>query len=265
MSEVFAIRGEISKKADALIFLAGIGFMVGFWQLITSFGLIPAGILPSPVKVLQSFPKMHFEEAIVRNAIYSIKLNVLGLIEASIMAVPLGMIIGMFSEVRSFASRHMEAVRFLPMTALTGLFIGWFGIDDNMKVQFLAFSIFFYLLPMVVDRVDEVNDIYLQTMHTLGATKWQTIRYVFIPYVLPLAIRDIRITSAISWTYIVAAEMVNSGSGGIGAIAYMAGRMGKIADAFCAIFVIIFIGVMSDFLLRILEKKVCKFKYANKS
>jgi len=265
MIDLFAIRGEISRKTDVFIFLLGIVVMILIWQVLTSFGLVHPGILPPPGSVLTSFVKMHFEEALVRNAVYSIKLNVLGVLEASIMAIPLGMIIGMFSVARSFASRHMDAIRFLPMTALTGLFIGWFGIDDNMKIQFLAFAIFFYLLPMIVARVDEVNDIYLQTMHTLGATKWQTVRHVFIPYVLPLSIRDIRLTSAISWTYIVAAEMVNASSGGIGAVAFMAGRVGKVANAFCAIFVIIFIGVASDWILTRLEKKVCKFKYANKS
>lgn len=263
LKDFFALRGTLPKRTQFLVFLFGTLFMILLWEAITGvLRLVPQGILPSPLKVLISFKVMHFEDALVRNAIYSTKLNLIGLFEAAALAIPLGMIIGLFPGVRAFFQRHIEAIRYLPMTALTGLFIAWFGIEDNMKIQFLALSIFFYLLPQVILKVDEVNEVYVQTMYTLGATKWQTIRHVFIPYVVSMSFHDVRVMAAVSWTYIVVAEMVNANGGGIGAMAYLAGRYGKTPHVFGIVFTIILIGVVIDELLIFIDKKIFQYKYA---
>ncbi len=265
LKDFFSLRGVLPKRTQTFIFIFGTFFMVFLWEVITGMlQLLPQGILPSPVKVLISFKVMHFEDALVRNALYSTRLNLIGLFEAAVLAIPLGMVMGLFPAIRAFFERHIEAIRFLPMTALTGLFIAWFGIDDNMKIQFLAASIFLYLLPQVIMRVDEVNEVYVQTMYTLGATKWQTIRHVFIPYVVSMSFHDIRVMSAVSWIYIVVAEMLYANADGIGAMAYLAGRYGKIPHVFGIVFVIIFIGFGIDALLISLDKFLFRYKYAGK-
>ena len=50
------------------------------------------------------------------------------------------------------------------------------GLDTDMKVHFLAFGILIYLLPVVVQRIDEIEDVYFKTVYTLGANSWQTFR-----------------------------------------------------------------------------------------
>src|SRR5690606_38106053 len=103
-------------------------------------------------------------------------------------------------------SKPIEAMRFVPITALIGVFIIWFGIYDEMKVAFLAFGIIVFLLPAVIQRIDEVEDVYLQTTFTLGATNWQTVKSVYLPYVMSKLIDDIRVLTAVSWTYIIITE-----------------------------------------------------------
>lgn len=115
---------------------------------------------------------------------YSLKINILGYLEAVALAIPLGMIIGMFPLFREMFKKYIDAIRFLPITALTGIFIYWFGIEDNMKVQFLAFGIFVYLIPVVINKVFAVNETYVQMLRTLGASDFQIIKKVFIPSVL---------------------------------------------------------------------------------
>ena len=67
---------------------------------------------------------------------------------------------------------------------------------------------------------------------------------------------------AVSWTYIVIAEMVNA-QGGLGSMFYMATSRGSHVDQLYAILLlIIFIGFVQDKLLKILDRKLFKFKYA---
>jgi NitT/TauT family transport system permease protein len=53
-------------------------------------------ILPDPVSVLTSFKELHFNDLLVRNTLYSIKLNIFGYVEAIAVSLLLGFIIGLF-------------------------------------------------------------------------------------------------------------------------------------------------------------------------
>lgn len=151
-------------------------------------------------------------------------------------------------------------MRYLPLTALTGLFIIWFGIEDQMKIAFLAFGIIVYLLPVVVQRIDEVEDVYLKTVFTLGATNWQTIRSVYLPAVMSKLMDDIRVLTAISWTYIIIAELLNR-QGGIGSLIYIKARQGQVDRVFAVLLVIILIGFVQDRLFVYMDRRLFPHKY----
>ena len=262
MSKMFELREKLSKKQGVVVGLAGFVLLVGLWSLITVVGNIPKSLLPAPWDVVVSFKALHFEDALVRNMLYSIKLNLLGYLEAILIAIPLGFVIGLFPMFRAAFNKYIDALRFLPLAAVTGLFICWFGIEDNMKVQFLAVSIIVYLIPVVIQRIDETEEVYLQTAHTLGASLWQKIFYVFIPSVMSRIIDSIRVLVAISWTYITIAEALNMGSGGIGALAVQCGRKSQIDKVFAVLVLIIVIGFLQDKMFAWIDRKLFPHKYA---
>lgn len=155
----------------------------------------------------------------------------------------------------------VDAVRFLPLTALTGLFIIWFGIYVDAKINFLAFGIFIYLLPIVIQRIDEVDDVYLKTVHTLGASYWQTIWTVYFPAVISRLSDDVRILTAISWTYIIVAE-TSADQGGIGSLIYRTGqRLGRIDITIACLVIILVVGIFQDKIFAYLDRKFFPYKY----
>ena len=62
-------------------------------------------------------------------------------------------------------------MRAVPITAFLPAFIALFGMDETMKVSFLWFGMFFYLLAVVVEEVDRVDHALLETAYTLGAKR----------------------------------------------------------------------------------------------
>lgn len=238
-----------NKKIAALF---GFVIILVVWYSIYLSGMVSDGILPSPHSILFAFPKLHYENALIRNAMYSIKLNILGYIEAIAIALPVGFIMGLSPTIRKLFSSYVDAIRFVPLTACVGLFIAWWGIDDAMKIQFLAFGIFVYLLPVVVQRVDEVNKTYIDMVYTLGASKFQTIWSVYIPSVLSRISDDIRVLTAISWTYLIVAELVNK-TGGLGAMSYTSARQSRVDEVFAILLVIILIGILQDKIFRLAD------------
>lgn len=263
MNKLFALRGDLNKNISLAITIIGSIVILGIWSLASGLNWVSNSFLPLPWKVLTSFADLHYQDGLIVNTWYSIKLNVLGYVEAILISIPLGFIIGLFPVCRELFRKYLDSFRFIPLTAITGLFIAWFGIGDQMKINFLAFGILVYLLPVVVQRIYEVDDVYVQTSQTLGAKDNQIISSVFIPAVMSKVIDDIRVLVAISWTYIIVAELLNK-TGGIGALAYTAARQSRIDKVFAILIVIIVIGIIQDKLFLMLDKFLFPFKYVSK-
>ncbi len=208
--------------------------------------------------------KVTFLEYILVNSKKSVTLNLLGYLVAISISIPLGFALGLIPLFRGLFSRIFDSFRFIPLTAVTGIFVIWLGLGNEMKVSFLAFGIIVYLVPVVVQRIDEVKDVYLKTVFTLGATNWQTIKSVYLPAVISKLSDDIRVLTAISWTYITIAEMLNR-SGGIGEAIWLARRQSRIDIAFAVLIVIVIIGILQDRIFLWLDKMFFSYKYVERN
>ena len=216
--------------------------------------------IPLPTEVVKSYGRLFSKDDLWGNSLKSIWLTLQGYFWAVFLCIPIGFLVGLIPMFRGLFSRPIEAMRFLPITALIGVFIIWFGIYDEMKVAFLAFGIIVFLLPAVIQRVDEVEDVYLQTTFTLGATNWQTVKTVYIPYVMSKLIDDIRVLTAVSWTYIIITEYINK-DGGLGALIHIKRRLLQMPDMFAIILLIIFIGFLQDRIFAYLGKRLFPFRF----
>ena len=68
-----------------------------------------------------------------------------------------------------------------------------------------------------------MDDVYLQTATTLGATQGQLVRHVLIPGSLPAIGEALRVMNGIGWTYVILAEVINARYG-LGALITVAGK-----------------------------------------
>ena len=262
-SWLFKLRGELTKGQKIILGVSGFIFLIIIWAIFTGGEkpIIPKAIFPHPLRVLSAFRELYVENELFMNVCKSIGLNLGGYIKAIGYALPVGFAIGLIPMLRGAFQKMVDAVRFLPLTALTGLFIIWFGIYSEQKINFLAFGIFIYLLPIVIQRIDEVDDVYLKTVHTLGANYWQTIRTVYMPAVISKLSDDIRILTAISWTYIIVAE-TSADQGGIGSLIYRTGqRLGRVDKTVACLILIMVIGMFQDKVFAYLDRKFFPYKY----
>ncbi len=250
----------LTNRTKLIIEIAGAVIILIIWHMLSFYEVIPSSILPPPLNILTALKDMHYDDALVRNLLYSLSLNILGYAEAVVIALPLGFIIGLSPFSKAIMGRYITAARFLPLVVMTGLFMAWFGIYLNMKVQFLACGIIVYLLPVVIQRVEQTKTVYIQTVKTLGATKLQIIRAVHFPDVLSRVFTDIGVLVAISWTYITIAEVINK-SGGIGAMIHTAYRQSRVDKVYGILILIMLIGLLQDKLFKVADKFLFPFKY----
>jgi NitT/TauT family transport system permease protein len=238
------------------------GWLILFivWFVITNFGLINNHVMPTPQKTWNAFTEMRQNDNLWDNVLFSVKINVVGYIKCILLALVVGFAIGLFAPVRKMFSQQVNALRFVPITALMGIFIAVSGLTILTKINFLAFGIWVYLVPVVVQRIDEVEITHLQMMKTLGASFFQTVRFVVWRSVISRLSDDIRILVGISWTYIIVAELAGI-QGGLGSLIFLGERQSNVGKVYAVIFIIVAIGIIQDAVFRLADRLVFQFKY----
>jgi NitT/TauT family transport system permease protein len=224
-------------------------------------------LLAPPLRVFGAFPELisppegSINKSLVVHTRVSVWRNLQGYFWAVFLALLIGIPIAISPVAKAMFSRQIDTLRYVPLTALTPLFLIIFRPESSeaMKISFLAFGILVYLLPVVMQRLWETEDVYLKTAYTLGASDWQLVKSVYIPAVLSKLIDDIRVLTAISWTYIIIAEVYYRDDG-LGSLSYILGRQGNVAGVFAVLITIVIIGYFQDQLFAYMNRRLFPYR-----
>jgi ABC-type nitrate/sulfonate/bicarbonate transport system permease component len=212
MAELLTIRKETSRTTKLVLATAAWVLVVLIWALITHWELISTYVFPTPMEVLRAFKPLFTERGLLPN-VYASWLRIgQAFLWCVVIAVPLGLLMGAFRWVYDLVNPVAAPMRSMPTTAFLPAFIGLFGIDETMKVAFLWFGMFFYLLAVVVEEVNRVDSSLLETAYTLGAKRYQVMWLMFRASI-PGIFSSFRILYDIGWTYVILAEIVNRKKG----------------------------------------------------
>jgi NitT/TauT family transport system permease protein len=223
--------------------------------------IIPAYILPSPQAVLSSVVVLHREHALVRSAARSLYRITLAFLLAALVAIPIGLVMGTWPPIRNVIEPLTGPLRYLPISAVYPLFILWFGIGDTMKVAFLFVGIVVYLLPLVIESVMNVDQVYLDTAYTLGARPRQIIFRVLLPCAWPGIFEAGRVLYGVGWTYVILAELINA-EYGLGYLLTQAQRRQHIDWIYALILVVLLLGVSTNYIFVFAGKRLFAWKEA---
>lgn len=248
--EWLRIRESLPLWLRWLLGAIPIVILFGLWWWVTSGGrpedrMISPTILPSPLEVARSFRSLWFDRALTRNLFISLGRVISGFAVGVVIALPLGVLMGSFSKVKATFSPLAVLGAYLPIPALVPLTLSLFGIGEKQKIAFLALAFLIYLLPLVVAAVDEVDEVYLKTAYTLGATKLQAVTKVLLAVSWPDIFQALRMGFGIGWSYILLAEMVDI-NGGLGDIIITSQRRGPREHIYLVLLVIIGVAFVTD-------------------
>ena len=180
----------------------------------------------------------------------------LGLIFGIIIGVPLGLFMGLNRFAKGFFDPLIELYRPVPPLAWAPLVISVLGIDNVGKV-FLLFMV--SLSIMIISARAGASGTQLSKIHaahSLGASRWQILRYVIFPNSLPEILTGVRVAIGMCWGTLVAAEFL-AGTTGIGFVENVAKKYFQYEVIWITIFVMGMLGLLFDVTLRkIIDKTI---------
>ena len=250
-----SVRQALSRTQATALTCAFIAVLLASWWAVTRGArledrVLAPLILPSPVEVLRAFPRLHFEQELVRSALRSFERVTIGFTLAAIVAVPLGVYMASFEAVAAFFRPLALIGSYVPIVVFIPLTLAWFGLNETQKIGFLFIGCFVALLPLVIRAIEEVPRAFLDVAVTKGATQWQLVWYVLFPVAQAQIWDNLRAVYGVGWGWIILAEVVNA-QAGLGYLISISERRGHTAAIFAIIVVIVAIAIACDQLWRL--------------
>ena len=208
------IRGRVPLVARVVLGTVPILALLAVWWVLTAGEVeeraISPNILPSPWEVFSGdvLGLLWTDRELMRHVWVSLRRVALGYLLAVAIVFPLGVTMGAFGSTGATFGPTATASGYIPIATLVPLTMSWFGTGEQQKVVFLAMAFGIYLLPLIVNAVRGVPDVYLRTAYTLGAGRWSALWRVLVPVAGPEIWQAMRLAFGVGWSYLVLTEVV---------------------------------------------------------
>jgi taurine transport system permease protein len=219
--------------------------------------------LPSPEGVWTRFISLVNEGyqnfTLSEHLFWSLYRVVVGFFFGALVGIPLGYVMGLSNWFRGWFDPIVEFMRPVPPLALIPLVIIWAGIGEEGKIILLFLAALWIMAIAARAGVSGVNISKVHAAYSLGASKWQIMRYVIVPNSLPEIFTGARVAMGVCWGTVVAAELV-AAEKGAGMMIMVASRFQLTDIVITGIILIGVIGYGIDILMRIAEKYLIPWK-----
>lgn len=233
------------------------------WFTATEFHWVDPKLVPSPRSVWLAFADIarngYKNQTLLQHLGASLGRLMAAFLCAAVLAVPLGLASGYSSKIRAVFEPVVEFYRPLPPLAYYTILVLWLGIGNGSKVALLFLACFAPIYVSCVSAVIGINEDYLNSAYSIGASRWQGFVHVVFPASLPDVFTGLRTALGVGYTTLVSAEMVAATSG-IGWMVLDASRFLRSDIIFVGIIIMGITGVLLDRILRIIERRVVPWK-----
>jgi ABC-type nitrate/sulfonate/bicarbonate transport system permease component len=241
--------------SDQLVGVASILVILLAWELASRAGLLNAYHFPPPSKLAATlwqlidvgFPRDITAMVHIRATFWRI---IQGYVLATVLAIPLGLIIGRSTILDRASSPIITFARSVATISLLPLAVAWFGVGELTRVLLIAYASFWIILTNVIQAVKGVDMRWIQAAQTLGASDRQIFFRVIMPGSLPRIFGGMKVALGVAFLVIVAVEMIGTVRG-LGAL-IMEARTFYRSDA--AMVGMIFIAIVGFFLAKGLDR-----------
>jgi NitT/TauT family transport system permease protein len=193
--------------------------------------------------------------SLVFHATVSIQRVGLGFLIAAAIAIPLGIAMGRSQRVNDFFDSAVQIFRPVPPLAWVPLAIAWFGLGLTSILFIIVIGAIFPILLNTIDGVRNVKRTWVEVGSTLGASERQLLYKVILPGAAPTIWTGLRIGFGIAWMVVVAAEFLPGVVSGLGYLILFVYNFGQMQIIIAGIMVIGIIGIVIDFLFRMVERR----------
>jgi NitT/TauT family transport system permease protein len=219
----------------------------------------PAIILPGPMDVIHAFGQLFASDTIWADLATSGKELLYGLILATIVGLPLGLLIGWYRRLSWAASPLINFLYATPRIALTPLLIIWLGIGQTSKIAIVFLMAIFPILINTASGVQNLDPAVVRVARCFGAGDLAIFRTIALPGSVPFIISGLRLAVGQALIGVFVAEL-SGATHGVGMLMNNAGQQFQTSVVFAGLFIFAITGVVLTGLLRAVEQRFAAWR-----
>jgi ABC-type nitrate/sulfonate/bicarbonate transport system permease component len=260
---VTQISGSL-RFHNACLRATSIGLFLGIWYTV-SLGnkywlhIFNPMLIPTPLDVVLVGVELVKSGQLQHDIVASCMRVLVGFCIAGVVGLAVGVAVATWRPLEALFGPIIELLRSIPPLAFLPMMVLWFGIGEASKVAFIAYTSFFPMFVTTVEGIKFVDPVLVRAAAALGATPWQTFRYVTLPAALPSIITGLRLAFSLAFFVIVAAEFVAADSG-LGYMINDARTFFMVPQMLLGAVVIGAIGFAFNFVLQTLERYLLQWR-----
>lgn len=230
-----------------------------FWQVGGDLGYISRNLLPTPYEIAKSFGDLIRSGELFRHLRISIYRVALGFGIGGALGLVFGVLVGFFRRAEQTLDPSFQMLRMVPHLAVTPLFILWFGFGELSKVLLVAKGAFFPLYVNTFLGIRGADNKLFEVARVLEFSRYRQIVNLVLPSALPNILLGVRLSLGVAWLGLVVAELMGS-TEGIGYLILDARQFSQTSVVFVGIIIFAVVGKITDSLVRVLEKRLLRWR-----
>jgi NitT/TauT family transport system permease protein len=224
--------------------------LIAAWWAAVSILKVPAFLLPPPEDVLPRIWEARV--SLLDHTWVTMQEIILGFGLSVVTAIPLGLLIALSPTAKRMLYPLLVFIQLVPKIAVAPLFVVWLGFGLTSKVMLTLLLTFFPLLLASMAGFQILDQRLLYLTRSMGATTWQTFRYLRFPAALPVIFGGLKTSATIAATAAIVAEFVGSNKG-LGYVLLQGTANLDTTLVFAVLFLLTIIGLALNTIVEVVE------------
>ncbi len=219
--------------------------LLALWQLLYSLHVWSPYLLPSPSDVWHSFID-YVDNGLIQKAV---RASMQRLVIGYAISILIGLIIGMACGSNKYVDETLGSLvlglQSLPSITWLPLAILWFGLNQNAIIFVTFMGSVGAIAISARAGVQAIPPLYRRAAATMGASRYQSVRYVLLPAMVPSMAQGLKLGWSFAWRSLMAAELIFV-TMGLGHLLNLGRDLNNMSLVLAIMFVIVAIGLAMD-------------------
>ena len=260
MSKEHEIYVKKVKRDKLKVTLFRILILLGFivlWELAADMKWIDPFLTSSPSRMFKSFLSFYEDGTILRHIWVTCYETILGFSLGTILGTIIAIVLWWFPFTAKVLDPYLVVLNALPKVALAPIIIFWVGNGTSAIIVIALLISIVTTIISVFTGFQEVDREKILLMKTFQANKIQILRYLIIPYTIPVLISALKINVGLSWVGVIMGEFLVAREG-LGFLIVYGGQISQLDMVKMSIVLLSIIAFLMYKLVAIIEKKYIK-------
>ncbi|MBB2931521.1 ABC transporter permease [Paraburkholderia silvatlantica] len=241
--------------------MAGVLLPVAFLlavEVLVRAQVLPDNLVPAPSEIAQALWQLG-GTTLLKHIVQSTARVAAGFACGALLAVVVGAAMGLSRRLDALLDPSFQALRAIPSLAWVPVLLLWMGIDEAPKITLVAIGAFFPVHLSVLSGVRNVDRKLVELGAVYRLSSWRLFVRILLPAALPHIFTGLRTGLAVSWMFVVAAELI-AATRGLGYLLSDGRETGRPDIVFGAIILLGLLGKFTDSAMKALEAHVLAWR-----